>query len=94
MTSGEIPNNRIRTKTKMVTIVNEPELPIVNMMDLKIGDYGVVLIDNRHSDEIVLRHYCGVVSLTNPKHTWPINRANTIKVHKLEPGTELKIIVE
>lgn len=39
--------------------------------DLKIGEMGMIIDDSIHNGQVLLRTYEGLVSLSNPRQTWP-----------------------
>ena len=78
----------------MFKVVAEPrpDLPLVPMGDMNVGDIG------EYGNEIVIRFGIvrrHVVSLTNPEVSWSDLEPGTgCKVRLLPPGTVLRLVVE
>lgn len=64
----------------------------VTMQEMLVGDIGI-LKSGVHREEIILKTFSGVVSLTDPNNTWdsPVPSASSVEI--LPKGTILTITV-
>jgi len=70
------------------------ERQVVSFKDMKIGQIGKVITPT-YKDEIVIKSYDNVVSLSNPKHNWMHVLADNAahQVELLFPGESVTITV-
>ena len=61
---------------------------LVKASDMKVGDLGQ-LIDEDLGTEILLRVHEGIVSLTEPNHTWIWPNIPVFKIKLLRTGTQV-----
>ena len=60
--------------------------------DMKVGDLGQIVDGEINSNEILLRIHEGIVSLTEPEHTWMWPNIPVFKIQLLRTGT--RVILE
>ncbi len=65
------------------------EAPEVRCDALKVGE--VAVCTSVYTGEIFLKTFAGIVSLSNPEHTW--DNGCSLVVRRLAPGTVIKLRV-
>lgn len=74
-------------------LVNESKSKIVPAREMKIGQLAYIREDKHpFLGHIILRHYSGYVSLTDPQRSW--SDFPRLDVQIIEKGTELTFEVE
>ena len=71
-------------------IVEPQQAPEIACDALKVGEVAVCM--SSYTGEIFLKTFAGIVSLSNPEHTWS-NECSLI-VRRLAPGTIIKLRVK
>lgn len=73
----------------MKVTVNKVETKALSTGDMKIGDVGALL----GSKEVILKHYGGLVSLSNPANNWGLGiELDVIRIYP--KGTKIEMEVE
>ena len=71
-------------------IIEPREAPEVGCDALKVGE--VAVCTDCYTGEIFLKTFAGIVSLSNPEHTW--SNECSLVVRRLAPGTIIKLRVK
>jgi len=74
-----------------VTVKNE-KARIVRNVEMMIGKIGRIASNTDFQDEIVLRAYEVLVSLSCPENTWPVGEFPNMEIELLPKGTEIILI--
>lgn len=75
----------------MYEITTNTEPATERCSSMKVGDLAV-LVGTEDDGEIILRHYEGFVSLSDPQATWGMHM--DLPCRKLKPGTVITLTVK